>query len=149
MPNIDEMTFGEMEEEHLKSYKNIVNLILKGNKMKVIYNDCYGGFGLSIEATKELAKQLHPDAEIKVIENKYGFKYVKIDEEYFSDDLPRHSKLLVDMFEKHGSDWMSGRHANLEIHELSGNKYIIKEYDGAEEVVEPSDIEWIEVDGDR
>jgi len=117
--------------------------------MKVIYNKCFGGFGLSIEAKKELAKCLHPNAEVKVVEDKYGFEYVKIDEEYFDDDLPRHSKLLVNMFEKYGSDWMSGRHADLEIHELSRNKYIIEEYDGLERVVELNDIKWIEIKTDE
>ena len=59
--------------------------------------------------------------------------------------LPRHHKLLVKAVETFGLK-ANGKFSYLEIVEIKGDSYIIKEYDGCESVVEPKDIEWIKAE---
>ena len=94
--------------------------------VKVVCNDCYGGFSLSKEAIKWLAER---GVETGVY-----------------SDLPRHHPLLVQCVEELGDD-ADGDMASLYVHTLKGNKYIIKEYDGLERAVEPDYIQWIVVEG--
>ena len=94
--------------------------------MKVVYNDCYGGFSLSKEAIdwyKELTGKLG---------------------EIYARDISRHDPALVKVVETLGAK-ADGYLASLRVKEIKGNKYRIEEYDGVESVVEPDDIEWIEV----
>jgi len=86
---------------------------------KVVYNGCYGGFGLSVRA-------------IKLLEER-GVE--------FAYDLPRHHPELVRVVEELG-DAANGRHARLFVEEIEGNKYRIDEYDGSENVVVPNEEEW-------
>lgn len=91
---------------------------------KVVYNDCYGGFGLSREAADWL-KVHYPD--------------------YFSGPCVRHDPRLIECIETLGKK-ASGQYAKLRIAEIQGNTYRIDDYDGAEHIVEPDDLDWIVID---
>lgn len=110
---------------------------------KVVYNACFGGFGLSRKAAERLA-QLGlegMDQEIKEVSS-----LCKILGECYRlpDGVPRHHPLLVQVVEEFGEE-ASGAFAQLKIENIRGKKYIIDEYDGSESVQTPSDIEWIVV----
>ena len=98
-----------------------LNVLLIMNK--VVYNTCYGGFGLSELALRWLMN--------------HGFN----GDAYL---IERHNPLLVQCVEELG-DEAGNEYSELAIAELSGNKYIIENYDGAETVIEPDDITWIEI----
>lgn len=85
---------------------------------KVVYNNCFGGFGLSNKA-KERYKELSGGDEI---------------DEYICD---RHDPILVKVVEELGSKMASGQHAKLQIEEIDCRTYRIKEYDGNESVETP------------
>ena len=42
-----------------------------------------------------------------------------------------------------GSERASGDNANLQIREITADRYIIKEYDGRESVITPDEIKWV------
>ena len=91
---------------------------------KVVYNACYGGFGLSDEAVARL-KELGST----------------INDTYLPWEFPRHDLLLVQVVEEledKANTWAS----KLRIEEVSG-PYRIEEYDGYETVYEPGDYNWI------
>lgn len=91
---------------------------------KVAYNSCYGGFCLSEEAETLYTKLGGKPAE-------YG-------------EYCRHDPILIKVIETLG-DAASARFSSIKIKSIEGNKYIIKEYDGLESVIEPDDISWVEV----
>ncbi len=93
-------------------------------KNKVVFNDCYGGFGLSKEA-KALYKELS------------GKEYT---EGYDSKATPRHCKYLVKVVETL-KEKASDNYAKLKVEE-TGCFYRIQEYDGTEWVETPDDIKW-------
>lgn len=89
--------------------------------MKVVYNACYGGFGLS-EAAKTMLEEIK-GTEIK------GYK------------LERHDTDLVHVVETLG-DKANGGFAKLRIEEIpDGADYEITENDGHESV-QPPRMEW-------
>lgn len=94
--------------------------------VKIVINACYGGFGLS-----DIAKQM--------LAQRKGEEGV----EWF---IPRHDPDLIAVVEELGVADASGKHAQLEIVEIVGNKYIIEEYDGSEFVVVPESINWVTVE---
>ena len=89
---------------------------------KVVYNAKYGGYGLSTDAIQWLKN--HFIAEEDVYE------------------LDRHDPLLVQCVEVLGEK-ANDDFSYLKVKELKGSKYIIREYDGWESVIEPEDIDWI------
>lgn len=96
---------------------------------KVVYNNCFGGFGLSKQASLYLNE-------------KYGFN---IDTEYGyidEDVLPRHHKALVEVVELFGEK-ANGFCAKLRIAEISTPMYRIDEYDGNESVETPDSYNWV------
>ena len=95
--------------------------------MKVVYNNCYGGFSLSKEAIDLYKELTGKSGEI----SEYG--------------ISRHDPALVKVVEILGKK-ANGYVADLRVKEIEGNKYRIEEYDGMESVVEPDDIEWVEVE---
>ena len=104
---------------------------------KVVYNTCHGGFSISKECAEWMADRGHAEAITVLREGEeHGFYG------YFSG--PRHDALLVMAVEALG-DRAGGSVAQLGIKILKGTKYVIREYDGDEVVVEPDDINWIEV----
>lgn len=91
---------------------------------EVVYNACYGGFGLS-----EKAKTLY-------------IKLSKTDPDSFYDgDIPRHDPVLVKIVKKL-KERANGRFAELKVAEIKGNLYRIDEYDGYESVETPYGIKW-------
>lgn len=119
---------------------------------KVVYNAGYGGFGLSKKAVNWL-KDNCTDSELRhCIESAFDeFKKstCPLKEEFLCADIggwfcgKRHHKDLVAVVEALG-DKASGFCASLDIMKTDSNQYLIKEYDGAEEVITPDgDERWI------
>jgi hypothetical protein len=111
--------------------------------IKVVYNECYGGFSLSRKAAErlyELGVKRMEEQLLDIILEKYNSYYLS------NEDCSRHDPRLVQVVEELGEE-ANGVHANLEIAELNGNKYVIEDYDGFESVKEPDDIDWIVVRG--
>ncbi len=96
--------------------------------IKVVYNDCYGGFGVSEKAFQKL-KDLGVDYK----------------DSYSVWNIPRHDPRFVQVVEELGKE-ASSMYANLKVTTIEGNKYRIDEYDGMETVIEPDDIRWIVVE---
>lgn len=92
--------------------------------IKVAYNSCYGGFSLSEEA--------------EALYTKLGGKPMDYGE------YCRHDPILINVIETLGDD-ASARCSDIKIKTIEGNRYIIHEYDGLENVLEPNDISWVEV----
>lgn len=138
---------------------------------KIVYNACYGGFGLSVKAVMRYAelkgiKLYHKkdsfvdlfytvplDEADKIrerIEATYSGKrnptmrdYTELNKVCFSpSDIERDDPLLVQVVEELGED-ASGNYANLQIAEVpTGSFYRIDEYDGSESVMTNSDYDW-------
>jgi hypothetical protein len=115
-------------------------------KVKVVYNACYGGFTLSRKAVERLIELGAVGVATELAEHDEGFKdYPVLGSRGIRLSLERHNPFLVQVVDELGSE-ASGDCSNLKIAELSGNKYIIDEYDGFESVSEPDDINWIMVE---
>ncbi len=86
---------------------------------RIVINDCYGGFGLSVRAKNEYCKM------------------AGIDVKDCSDrDIPRDDPYLVKVVKELGMA-ANGPHANLKIVEVPGDvDWMVSEYDGAEWVAE-------------
>ena len=87
--------------------------------MQVVYNNQFGGFGLSDEALSLLSER----------------KGVKFDE-YLASELPRHDPDLIKVVSELGSQANTNT-SSLTIKGLSSPYYKVIEKDGREEVVEP------------
>lgn len=111
-------------------------------KYKVAYNACFGGFSLSLDAAKEYAKRKGLSYSMGDIDVA-GFEYIKVEGDFdVMRPKCRHDPDLISVIEEMG-EAASGYCASLEIVEVSG-PYIIDEYDGNENVVEPGDTKWID-----
>lgn len=119
---------------------------------KVVYNNCYGGFGLSHEAHLLYAKLAGFELDwVEAYSMKHYFKAkvgrMSAEEAYkklpcfYANNLDRHDPILVEVVETLGKA-ANGRCADLRIYELSGNQYRIEEYDGNESVHENYDDSW-------
>ncbi len=108
---------------------------------KIVYNACYGGFGLSDEA-------------IEMYLDLRGFKYKKIKERWVSGyevegwkdfyyrDIDRADPVLVQVVETLG-DKSNGNFSNLEIKDVpEGTLYRITEYDGYETIETKENLDW-------
>jgi len=94
---------------------------------KVVYNACFGGFGLSDAAKERYAELTGADVS-----------------NYHRWDFTRHDPALVQVVEELG-DAASGFCGNLQIAEIEGSVYRIDEYDGAETVETPDSVEWVQI----
>ena len=97
-------------------------------KTKIVYNDCYGGFGLSKKASK-MYKELKSKELI-------GFD---------SYNIPRYDPILVQVVETLGKD-ANSRYSDLQIVEIEGPRFRIQGYDGLEWVETPENIDWKVID---
>lgn len=93
--------------------------------MKVVFNNCYGGFGLS-------------DKALEMLSSIKGY-YVKDTD--FSSDESRIDPDLVYVVEKLGKE-ANTSYSNLQIKEIF-EPYRIEEYDGIESVKHPSDYNFV------
>ena len=88
--------------------------------MKIVINDCYGGFGLNDEALDE-----------------YKVRRKDItDPNFWYYDIPRDCPVLVAMVEEQGND-IGTKYSDLKIVEIPEDvNWYIEEYDGMEHVAE-------------
>jgi hypothetical protein len=112
---------------------------------KVVFNNCYGGFSLSLKAIEWLEKNCKDNKLKEYIvkekaKNNSDYVFTYSISEYFEDN--RHHKDLVAVVEALGED-ANGDCALLAIKEIYCNQYRIDEYDGAEEVIVPDCENWI------
>ena len=105
---------------------------------KVVYNGCFGGFGLSSVAVIAMADLGHEAARLAVVESRTD-EYAL---DRFARLVDRHDPILVQVVETLGPNVSGGRCSKLFVAELAGDRYIVEEYDGSESVVEPADLEW-------
>ena len=122
---------------------------------KVVYNACYGGFGLSEEAMMRYAEI--KGIKLYVERDKWEFPTYwtvspedRIEGSYFyskntiyDGDLSRTDPVLVQVVEELGSEKASGTHAKLNIEDVpTGIRYHIHDYDGFESIRTPEDYCW-------
>ena len=69
--------------------------------MKVLVNDCYGGFGISLEAEQLYLQKKGTSYEL--LEEKYGRGKYLINGEELYIDLSRTDEVLIEVFEELGS----------------------------------------------
>ena len=134
---------------------------------KIVYNACYGGFGLSHEVIMRYAEikgitlyhtnesgffnhyylcpheeyeRLRAEDETKPIGTS---RYARSNAMYFSPhNIERSDPALVQVVEELG-DAADGTHAVLRVIDISaGTRYRIDEYDGLESVMTVDDYEW-------
>lgn len=100
---------------------------------KVVFNNCHGGFKLSEKAIKRYQE----------LSGKPNSSYVL----WYCNEPVRHDPLLVQIVEELGKE-ASGDCSNLQIAKIPGNKYLIVDYDGLEEVQYPEVTEgnWIVIE---
>lgn len=112
---------------------------------KIVYNACYGGFGLSEAALRRYAEL--KGWEFKTHQyDEHNARHYMIDNEgneIDEDDLnDRADPVLVQVVEELG-DAADTLYSNLVIRELpAGTKYRIEEYDGSESVVTIDEYRW-------
>ena len=134
--------------------------------MKLVYNNCYGGFGLSDKAIRRYAElkgiKLYEKYDPSNLFNVISFTTIPYEEYeilyeadaelgnfshsnevYFTDrDIERDDPFLVQVVEELGEE-SNGRCANLQIAVVpAGTLYRIDEYDGNESVLTPDDYKW-------
>lgn len=112
---------------------------------KVVYNGCYGGFGISLECARRMAELGNEEARRKVEDydrrqkEKTGWEAA-----WWSslDKTPRHDHALVQAVEEL-QDKANDDCAKLMVEELpDGTLYRIDEYDGMESVATQDTYEW-------
>ena len=87
--------------------------------MKVVINNCYGGFGIT-------------DAALEEYKSRRGIT----DENFWYYDIPRDCPVLVSMVEEQGSA-MNSDYSELKVVEIPDDvEWYIEEYDGMEWVAE-------------
>ena len=140
----------------MSNMSNMSNMLIE-----VVYNDQHGGFSLSEAAAKRMAELGNKEAieEVKSVkeererpldewekewEKESGKKWEICPKFFYLKKTPRHDPILVQAVRELG-DKASGDGSTIKIKTLKGNRYIIREYDGLEWVVEPEDIKWIHV----
>lgn len=133
---------------------------------KVVYNACYGGFGLSKEACQrywDIKGQqvwiedvqwgftvwlVPPEERLEerewssmTMDERHDFNYQYSKQTWYNRNVDRHDPVLVQVVEELG-DKANGECAKLRIAEVSG-AYRIDEYDGSESVMTASNYDWI------
>jgi hypothetical protein len=136
--------------------------------VRVVYNACYGGFGLSREACKRYwelqGKEIwiedgdfmdmftvwfvppeesvgKKDWRSMTMDERIAYNKQYSEQTWSDLNVDRHDPILVQVVEELG-DKADGMFAKLAIAEVSG-PYVIQEYDGYESVETSDDIDWI------
>jgi hypothetical protein len=110
--------------------------------VRVVYNACYGGFGLSNEA-KDRMVELGYEMELNPSYDPTGVDWYNRTQKYkiYDGDIPRHNPILIQVVEELGEK-AGGECSKLVIEEVYG-PYRIDEYDGFESVETPGSYDWI------
>ena len=133
---------------------------------KVVYNACYGGFGLSKEACQRywdiegqqvwiedaewgFTVWLVPPEERReqkewssmTMDEHIAYNLAYSKQTWYDRNVSRHDPVLVQVVEELG-DKANGEYAKLRIEEVYGS-YRIDEYDGNESVMTSGDYNWI------
>ena len=133
---------------------------------KVVYNACYGGFGLSKEACQRywdiqgqqvwiedsqwgFTVWLVPPEERReqkewssmTMDEHIAYNLAYSKQTWYNRNVDRHDPVLVQVVEELG-DKANGEYAKLAIEEVHGS-YRIDEYDGNESVMTSGDYNWI------
>lgn len=110
---------------------------------KIVYNGCYGGFGLSDKAIARYAELKGLNLVKEKTEWSWGIWKNADTGEYFSErDLERTDPILIQVVEELGKE-ADGDCAKLVIEELpKGTLYRIDDYDGFESIEIAGDIDW-------
>ena len=133
---------------------------------KVVYNACYGGFGLSKEACQRywdiqgqqvwiedsqwgFTVWLVPPEERReqkewssmTMDEHIAYNLASSKQTWYNRNVDRHDPVLVQVVEELG-DKSNGEYAKLRIEEVYGS-YRIDEYDGNESVMTSGDYNWI------
>jgi hypothetical protein len=88
---------------------------------RIVINRCYGGFGLSNLAAKRYRE----------------LAWIPEEELFWTYDIPRDSKILLQVIDELGVEKTSGPHAELKVVEVpEGVKWHIADYDGMEHIAE-------------
>jgi hypothetical protein len=88
---------------------------------RIVINRCYGGFGLSNQAAKRYRE----------------LAWIPEEELFWTYDIPRDSKILLQVIAELGVVKASGPHAELKVIEVpDGVKWHIADYDGMEHIAE-------------
>ena len=94
---------------------------------KVVVNRCYGGFGLSPQATARYAELNH----IRLVDDWHNHKLP-----FIPEDIKRDDPTLVQIVQELGED-ANGLAADLQILTIPDNvKWTVQDYDGLEYVAE-------------
>jgi hypothetical protein len=110
---------------------------------KIVYNSCYGGFGLSDKAIQRYS-DLAGLGLIHTNVSDRGWGYWELpDGEYWNGtDLLRTDPILIQVVEELGRE-ADANFAKLAIDELpAGTLYHIHEYDGLETIMTQDDYDW-------
>tara|TARA_R110000868_G_scaffold261048_1_gene519145 strand:- start:1363 stop:1779 length:417 start_codon:yes stop_codon:yes gene_type:complete len=134
---------------------------------KVVYNACYGGFGLSKEACQRywdikgqqvwiedeklglftvwfVPPEERPEQKewsSMTMDERIAYNKAYSKHTWRENNVDRHDPVLVQVVEELG-DKANGKHAKLVIGEVDG-PYRIDEYDGNESVMTSGDYDWI------
>lgn len=111
---------------------------------KIVYNSCYGGFGLSDAAIRRYAELKGLPLISKPSSYGDGVIWLLPGDEWFEpEDIVRHDHCLVQVVEELGIN-AYGLHARLDILDVpNGIRYNIDEYDGMETVILERDMVWL------
>ncbi len=104
---------------------------------KVVYNSCYGGFGLSRKACKRLLELGYVPPANEYITSEADRCWM-----YLFSKIERHNPLLVQVVEELQSE-ANGDCSRLSIEEIPVPCYNISEFDGKEIVEFPYDYTFI------
>ena len=110
---------------------------------KIVYNNCYGGFGLSKKAIERYSDLAGLGLTFVEEDELWGhWELPNGDYWYASDLVSRDDPFLVQVVEELGEEAESNA-ASLSIYELpAGTKYRIEEYDGMETVMTIDEYKW-------
>jgi len=112
---------------------------------KIVYNSCFGGFGLSDAAVMRYAElkeiTLYPRKE-RSFTMFFTTPDFQEDSWFYERDIDRKDPVLVQVVEEMG-EAANGDCADLRICELSeGTQYRIEEYDGRETIMTRNSYDW-------
>lgn len=109
----------------------------------VVYNACYGGFSLSLDAQKLYLEKKGHTPQLHVGRGSWDTHwYINEPNDFYDFKIDRADPILADVVRELG-ELSNGSCAKLVVCELpKGTAYKIDEYDGFESVVTKDDLEW-------